>query len=92
MELAHTQVLVMEPLTGWKRLVLSPLRVIAGIQHFHLILKYRSEKQALLDFRRVGHWYLKHLEGTKALRMLLNKIASSHDALSFVEKFPWEEL
>ena len=64
----------------------------ALLEHFHLVLKYRSEKQALLDFRRVGHWYLKHVEGTKALRMSLNKIASTQDALSFVEQFPWEEL
>lgn len=64
----------------------------ALLEHFHLILKYRNEKQALLDFRRVGHWYLKPCEGTKELRMSLNRIATSKDALSFVERFSWESL
>ncbi len=84
---------ILRAFEGLPPIARTPLDVRdALLEHFHLILKYRNEKQALLDFRRVGHWYLKLCEGTKELRMSLNRIASSQDALFFVEQFPWESL
>ena len=62
------------------------------LEHFDLILRYQNEKQALLDFRRVGCWYLKRCNGVRELRMRLNQSASSSEALHLVEQFNWGEV
>lgn len=64
----------------------------ALLDHFQLIIRYRNEKQSLLDFRRVGCWYLKQLEGVKELRIALNKSSSTIEALAHIENFPWNEV
>lgn len=65
---------------------------MALLDHFSLILEYQGERQALLDFRRVGCWYLKNCAGAKNLRMQINKAISTKQALSFIEEFDWDGL
>lgn len=60
--------------------------------HFDLIIKYQNEKQALLDFRRVGCWYLKQCKGARALRMELNSAKTTKEAIGLMERFSWEAL
>ena len=60
------------------------------LEHFEAIIRYQSERQSLLDMRRVGCWYLKKLEGVKALRMQINRTASTAEVFGYLEEFPWE--
>lgn len=62
------------------------------VQHFDAIMRYQNERQALLDFRRVGHWYLKQCSGAKALRIQLNQATSTTEAFSLIHEFPWDSL
>lgn len=62
------------------------------LDHFLFIIRYQSERQALLDFRRVGCWYLKRCEGVKDLRISLNRATSTPEAMSLLEKFSWEDV
>lgn len=62
----------------------------ALFDHFDCILKYQNERQALLDFRRVGCWYLKRCEGVKELRMRLNRCATTGEAIKLIEEFAWD--
>lgn len=64
----------------------------ALLQHFEYIVRYQPERQSLLDMRRVGCWYLKKCEGVKALRMQINRAASTAEAFSYIEQFSWETL
>ncbi|MBX9744906.1 MAG: tRNA dihydrouridine synthase DusB [Chlamydiales bacterium] len=59
-------------------------------EHFEEIIHYQSEKQSLLDMRRVGCWYLKKLEGVKALRMQINRASSTAEVFQALDAFPWE--
>ncbi|MDP1608299.1 MAG: tRNA dihydrouridine synthase DusB [Chlamydiales bacterium] len=59
-------------------------------EHFEEIIRYQSEKQSLLDMRRVGCWYLKKLEGVKALRMQINRASSTLEVFQALDAFPWE--
>lgn len=62
----------------------------ALIQHFETIIRYQNEKQSLLDFRRVGCWYLKKCEELRALRMQLNKASSTSEVFRLIDAFPWD--
>lgn len=62
------------------------------LDHFEAILQYQNDRQALLDFRRVGCWYLKRCNGAKVLRMQLNKAATVGEALTLVREFSWDTL
>lgn len=64
----------------------------ALIQHFETIIRYQNEKQSLLDFRRVGCWYLKKCEGVRALRMQLNKASSTAEVFRLIDEFPWDTI
>lgn len=64
----------------------------ALFEHFDLIVRYQPEKQCLLDMRRVGCWYLKKCEGVKALRMNLNRSASTSEVFRLLEQFHWDEI
>ena len=59
-------------------------------EHFDLILRYQSERQALLDMRRVGCWYLKRLTDVKQLRMQINKSSTTSEVFDHLERFAWE--
>ncbi len=60
------------------------------LAHFEAIIRYQNEKQALLDFRRVGCWYLKPCLGVKPLRIQLNRASDTREVFSLIEQFPWE--
>ena len=62
------------------------------LEHFDLIVQYQPERQALLDMRRVGCWYLKRCEGVKELRMQINRSASTLDSFKFIEQFSWDSI
>ncbi len=62
------------------------------LEHFDLIIRYQSDRQALLDFRRVGCWYLKRCCGVKELRIAINKAGSIADVMRFVERFSWGDV
>jgi len=64
----------------------------ALFEHFELIVRYQNERQALLDFRRVGCWYLKRCMGAKPLRIQLNRAASTSEVFSLLHAFPWDSL
>jgi len=80
-------------LAGHKPLLRTPLDVShVLLEHFDRICAYHGERQALLDFRRVGCWYLKRCVGVKELRMQLNQSTSTAQSLSLIEQFPWQEV
>jgi len=60
------------------------------LEHFEKIIRYQNEKQSLLDFRRVGCWYLKKCEGVRELRMHLNKATSTAQVFSLIDQFAWD--
>lgn len=62
------------------------------LEHFHKILQYQAEKQALLDMRRVGGWYLKQCIGAKRIRMQIHEAANSKELLDQLESFDWAGL
>lgn len=62
----------------------------ALLEHFDAIVRYQPEKQALLDMRRVGCWYLKRCHGAKELRIQINKSASTQESFAAIEHFPWD--
>ncbi len=64
----------------------------ALLEHFAWIAGYQNERQALLDFRRVGCWYLKRCEGVRDLRMQINKASTTVEAIRLVEEFSWQEV
>ncbi|HEX2582655.1 MAG TPA: tRNA dihydrouridine synthase DusB [Chlamydiales bacterium] len=64
----------------------------ALLDHFDLIIRYQPERRALLDMRRVGCWYLKRLEGVKALRVQINRSSSTAESLRAILDFPWTEV
>jgi tRNA-dihydrouridine synthase B len=63
----------------------------ALLAHFELIVRYQPERQALLDMRRVGCWYLKRLDGVKPLRIQINRSKSTRESFQAIEDFPWAE-
>lgn len=84
---------ILRAMDGLSPIQRTPLDVRnALLDHFHLITRYRNEKQSLLDFRRVGCWYLKQLEGVKELRIALNRASSSAEVLNLIDLFPWHEV
>jgi tRNA-dihydrouridine synthase len=62
------------------------------VDHFQKITHYQSERQAVLDMRRVGCWYLKRCIGAKALRMQLNQAKSLDEVSSILEHYDWSSL
>ena len=62
------------------------------LEHFEAIIRYQSERQSLLDMRRVGCWYIKKLDGAKPLRMQINRAACTSEVFHCLDAFPWETL
>lgn len=61
------------------------------LAHFECIIRYQPERQALLDMRRVGCWYLKKLEGVKSVRVQINRSQSTRESFQAIEEFAWED-
>ncbi len=84
---------ILRAMEGLPPIVRTPLDIRdALIEHFHLIIRYRNERQSLLDFRRVGCWYLKQCEGVKELRISLNRASSTQDVMQIIHQFPWDQI
>jgi tRNA-dihydrouridine synthase B len=64
----------------------------ALLKHFEWIVMYQPEKQAVLDMRRVGSWYLKRLEGVKSLKAQINRSTSTRESFQAIQEFPWQEV
>jgi len=62
------------------------------LEHFDAILQYQNDRQALLDFRRVGCWYLKRCNGVKSLRIELNRTKTPKEVLALIHNFSWDEV
>ncbi len=62
------------------------------LEHFESIVLYQNERQALLDFRRVGCWYLKRCVGAKPLRIQLNQASTTAQVFALIEEFPWDTI
>lgn len=63
----------------------------AMIDHFEEIIAYHEDKRALLDFRRVGAWYLKRCIGAKDLKIQLNRASSVLEVMQLVRDFDFEK-
>lgn len=61
------------------------------LNHFQKIVAHQPERQALLDMRRVGCWYLRRLNGVRALRSAINKSLSTQETFQAIETFFWED-
>lgn len=64
----------------------------ALLEHFEYIVDYQPERQALLDMRRVGCWYLKRCQGVRELRMQINKSASTREVFEQIGRFAWNSI
>ena len=62
------------------------------LKHFQIIARYQNDRQALLDMRRVGCWYLKPCQGAKPLRIQLNKATRLEEVFHLLGEFDWGSL
>ncbi len=60
----------------------------ALLDHFFYTLSYTHDKKAVIDMRRVGCWYLKKSNGTRAFRELISKAESVDEVLYLISHFP----
>jgi tRNA-dihydrouridine synthase B len=64
----------------------------ALLDHFQKITRYQPARQAVLDMRRVGCWYLKRCLGAKALRMQINQASSLEEVFLLLDSYDWSSL
>lgn len=82
------------------RLLSGSLPLVRGVneirsalmEHLQEIVRYQNDVQSLLDFRRVGCWYLKRCIGAKPLRIALNQCKTPSEAFALIERFSWDQL
>lgn len=55
--------------------------------HLDDIEEYHNPKKSLIEMRKIGCWYLKNMEGSKALRDALNRAACLKDARTIIESY-----
>jgi len=63
----------------------------ALLQHLEAIQSYQNERRALLDFRRVGCFYLKKCHGVKELRCSINHAATTKEVFQLIQDFQWSD-
>lgn len=61
------------------------------LNHMTYIIAYQKERQAILDMRRVGCWYLRKGKGTKKLRESLNRAKSLSEIKTIIMSYDWNE-
>jgi nifR3 family TIM-barrel protein len=61
------------------------------LEHLDHILSYQSERRALLDFRRVGCWFLRAAPGMRHLRESINRSTSAIEIREMICNYPWHE-
>ena len=54
-------------------------------EHFECIVRYRPERRALLDIRRVGCWYMKKGKNTREFRHAISRAESIEEARKIIE-------
>lgn len=59
------------------------------LEHLNYILEYQQPRRALLDFRRIGAWYLKKGQGAKYLREIAVKAQDLSEIIQAIKS--WEE-
>lgn len=62
------------------------------LEHLDDIEDYANGRAALIELRRIGCWYLRKVEGAKALRDALNKAQSVSEARSVILSYNWDEI
>ena len=60
------------------------------LQHLDDIEAYHNPKKSLIEMRKIGCWYLKHMEGAKALRDALNRASLLSEARSIIESYEFQ--
>jgi tRNA-dihydrouridine synthase B len=61
------------------------------LEHLDHILSYQNERRALLDFRRVGCWFLRGAPGMRHLRESINRSTSAIEIREMICNYPWHE-
>ncbi len=61
------------------------------LEHLDHILSYQAPRKALLDFRRVGCWFLKGGRGMRHLREALNRSLDVDQVRALICDYAWEE-
>ena len=63
----------------------------ALMEHFEHTLRYHTERQSLIEMRRVGCWYLKKSSGTKGFREKISKASDIHNVRELISTYSFEE-
>lgn len=61
------------------------------LSHFQLIMQVQPDRQAVLDMRRVGCWFLKNC-CAKELKMGLNRAQTPQEVFHLLDAFDWDRL
>jgi nifR3 family TIM-barrel protein len=75
----------MQGLPQTQRSARYPLSIL--LSHIDMIARYRNDKRACLDIRRVGCWYCKNTPHISSLRSNLAKVSSIDEAKELVTHF-----
>ena len=62
------------------------------LEHLDHIFSYKDERRALLDFRRVGCWFLRGAKGMRYLREAINHSKSASEIREMICQYPWHEV
>lgn len=59
------------------------------LEHLEHIVAYKNPEKAHFDIRRVGCWFLRNINGAKALREAINRSSSIEDIRQLIYNYPW---
>lgn len=62
------------------------------LKHFTFTKAYQGERQAVVDMRRIGCWYLRALSGAKELRETFNRAKSLAEIEHAILNYHWDVL
>ncbi|MBS0655172.1 MAG: tRNA dihydrouridine synthase DusB [Verrucomicrobia bacterium] len=63
----------------------------ALIEHLDYILRYSTDRRAIIDMRRVGCWYFPKSKETKQFREVISHADSIEQIKSLIYEFPFED-
>lgn len=61
------------------------------LAHFDYSLKYKDERGALVDMRRIISWYIKNMQEARQFRKEAMEAKSTAEVRALLEAFSWEE-
>lgn len=64
----------------------------ALLDHFLITAQYQHERRTVIDMRRVGCWYFKKSQGTRAFRELISKAENLNHVHDLIKNFPIGEM